>query len=79
LSTLAPALSPNASLTPILDEWMTDICSANACDQELLDSTAQNISMACGSDVAQFDVSGTDIQEIFGLYPLVREMLCLKT
>jgi len=79
INELAPAISANASLVPILDNWMTSICANEACDQDLLDSTAQNFSSACNSDLAKYDISGTDIQDIVGMYPLVRELVCLKT
>jgi len=58
---------------------MTSICASEACDQDLLDSTAQNFSSACASDLDQFSLSGSDIQDIVGMYPLVRELVCLKT
>jgi hypothetical protein len=79
ITTLLPAISANASIVPILDNWMTEICANDACDQELLDSTAQNFSSACASDLLAYDVSGSDVQDIFGMYPLVRELVCLKT
>jgi hypothetical protein len=79
VSALAPAISANASVVPILDNWMDTICAAEACDQELLDSTATNFSSACEEDFAKYNIESMDIQDIVGMYPLVRELVCLKT
>jgi len=79
ISELAPAISANASLVPILENWMTSICANEACDQDLLDSTASNFSSACSTDLANYNINTTDIEDIVGMYPLVRELVCLKT
>jgi len=58
---------------------MTSICANEACDQDLLDSTASNFSSACSTDLANYNINTTDIEDIVGMYPLVRELVCLKT
>ena len=79
VNTLLPAISADANVVPILDDWMTEICAAEPCDQDFLDSAASNFSSACASDLESYNVDVEDVEGIFGLYPLVRELVCLKT
>lgn len=79
LAALAPAISANTSIVPVLDDWMTSICASEPCSQDVLDSAAQNFSTACAQDVESYGVEASDIEGIFGLYPLARELVCLQT
>lgn len=79
INTLLPAISADANVVPILDDWMTQICASEPCEQDFLDSAASNFSSACASDLESYNVDASDVEGIFGLYPLVRELVCLKT
>lgn len=79
VAALAPAISADGSIVPILDDWMTQVCASEPCDQDELNSAASNFSSACAADFEEYNVDAEDIEGIAGLYPLVRELVCLKT
>lgn len=76
---LLPLLSSNGSIIPVLDNFMTELCYMQPCSNATLTQAAQTIEAGCASDLATSKVSNQTIATIFGLYPLIREVLCLKT
>ncbi|ORX40004.1 hypothetical protein BD324DRAFT_615906 [Kockovaella imperatae] len=72
--------SPNASIVPVLDNFMTDICGpSDVCSNATLYNASQVILSGCSGDLKNESLSDSVVTTAFGLYPLVRDVLCLKT
>lgn len=72
-------LTSNGSLIPLLDNFMSELCYTQPCSNETLDTAAQAIIAGCSADLEQSGLPESVVTEAFGGYPLVREILCLKT
>lgn len=79
LQGLAPLATSNGSIVPILDKWMTGLCSSQPCSNATLANVTQAIGSGCASDLAQYNITNSTLNDIISNYPLAREVLCLKT
>lgn len=76
---LLPLLSTNGSIIPILDKFMTDLCYKSPCSNATLMAAAQAITTGCAADLQTAKLPNTTVAAAFGIYPVLREVLCLKT
>ena len=76
---LLPVFTSNSSVIAPLDTWLADTCSMSPCSNTTLASTAQTLITGCQSDLSNAGLTNSTIEDIFGLYPLAREIACLKT
>ena len=75
-----PVLASNDSIIPYLDKFMTDLCSpSGACSNATLDEAAGKILQGCSADLQADKFPNAVVNVSFSLYPLVRDVLCLKT
>lgn len=74
-----PALTSNVSIVPLLDNFMSDLCYNSPCTNETLQSAASTVLAGCSSDLSGEGLSDSVVTTTFSAYPLVREVLCLKT
>ncbi|CAD6568441.1 MAG: hypothetical protein TREMPRED_004540 [Tremellales sp. Tagirdzhanova-0007] len=72
-------LSSNGSIVPPLDTYLGEICSSAPCSNETLTNATQTIMSGCASDFSKFGLSNSTVMDVFGLYPMAREVACLKT
>jgi hypothetical protein len=72
-------LTGNDSIIPTLDNFMTELCYNEPCSNDTLTQAAQQISQGCASDLQASNISSSTIEMIFNVYPILREVLCLKT
>jgi len=77
---LLPLFTLNTSIVPVLDKFMSDLCySSMTCSNTTLQNASQTILSGCSTDLQGEGLPTSVVTTAFGLYPLVREMLCLKT
>ena len=69
----------NASIVPGLDVYATDICNSAPCSNTTLTNVSSSIISGCASDLAKAGVTNVTVTDIVDLYPLAREIFCLKT
>jgi len=76
-------LQPNSSAVPPINTWLEQLCAAQPCSNATLISVATNITSGCQSDLSNQGVSQSAIQTIIQdlpqLYPVIRDVGCLKT
>lgn len=73
-------LSTNTSIIPFLDKFQTDLCyNYPTCSQATLTTAAQTVAQGCAEDLKKDGIAAQTIIDIFSAYPIVREVLCLKT
>jgi len=72
------AATTTTSLIPAFDNWVTNVCRAQACSDTTLSDIVQTIVKGCASDlnITASVSSITSIVEQY--YPTVRQILCLK-
>jgi hypothetical protein len=59
---------------------MSDLCyTYPACSNQTLQDAAASVISGCSADLADGSIPDTVISQIFGIYPTLREVLCLKT
>ncbi|KAK1927306.1 hypothetical protein DB88DRAFT_24159 [Papiliotrema laurentii] len=75
---LLPAILTNGSIIEPVDEYLSTVCYSPACNSTLLNSTAQAIVNGCSAELGQLGVDNKTVYEIVNLYPLAREVACLK-
>jgi len=76
---LFPITLTNAPIVPTLDKFMSDLCYGPACSNATLMTAASTILAGCAADLKNETLSNSTVTTAFSLYPLVREVLCLKT
>ncbi|KAK8854607.1 hypothetical protein IAR55_003346 [Kwoniella newhampshirensis] len=76
---LAGLVTSNGSLIPGVDNYLSTICSSAPCTNETLTNTTQTVLQACSSDLTNFGITNQTLEYAMELYPLAREVLCLKT
>lgn len=77
---LLPLLTSNSSIVPVLDNFMTDFCyNVQPCSNDTLQQAAQTVLAGCASDLAAGRLPNSTVTTAFSIYPLLREVLCLKT
>jgi len=77
---LLPILTANDSIIPYLDKFMTDLCSpTDVCTNATLNEAAGQILQGCSADLKADGFPDAVVNVSFSLYPLVRDVLCLKT
>jgi len=76
---LLPAILTNGSIVPYVDAYLSSVCAAAPCDTSTLNTTAAMIVSGCATDLARFNVDNETVYDVIGLYPLAREIACLKT
>ncbi|ORY26046.1 hypothetical protein BCR39DRAFT_273539 [Naematelia encephala] len=74
-----PALVSNISVVPVLDKFMSDVCYSAACSNATLQQASTTILSGCASDLSGEGLPNSTVTTAFSTYPLVREILCLKT
>lgn len=79
VDSLIPAIITNGSIIAPFDAYLTTVCSEDPCSNALLNSAAQQVLTGCSSDLSNFGIGNSEVLEAFGLYPLAREVACLKT
>lgn len=73
-------LASNASIIPVLDKFMSDLCyTYPTCSNDTLMTAAMTIMNGCATDLQNEGLSNTTVMAAFESYPVVREVLCLKT
>lgn len=73
-------LSTNTFIIPFLDKFQTDLCyNYPTCSQATLTAAAQTVAQGCAEDLKKDGIAAQTIIDIFSAYPIVREVLCLKT
>ncbi|KAI5828969.1 hypothetical protein K523DRAFT_275542 [Schizophyllum commune Tattone D] len=82
VSSLVPMLSGDASIVTPISNWVDKICPAPACSNETIGSITANITHGCSTELNTFgissDASSAISQVIQGVYPTLRELLCLS-
>ena len=73
------AIVSNASIVPALDTFMSDLCYSEPCSNATLTQAASTILSGCASDLQGEHLSNSTVMDAFSAYPIVREVLCLKT
>ena len=58
---------------------MSQLCYSAPCSDDALNQAAQTIIAGCSADLQGENLSDYIVTTAFGTYPLVRELLCLKT
>ncbi|WWD19256.1 hypothetical protein CI109_103714 [Kwoniella shandongensis] len=76
---LAGLITTNGSVIPSIDNYLSTICSSAPCSNETLTNTTQTILEGCSSDLSNFGITNQTLEYVVELYPLAREVLCLKT
>jgi len=76
---LLPILLTNGSILPPLDAYLSTVCSSAPCSSSVLNATAQSLLEGCSTDLGLAGISNSTVYEVFELYPLAREIACLKT
>jgi len=69
----------NGSVLPPLDAYLSRVCSSAPCSPTVLNATAQALISGCSTDLSLAGISNSTIYDIMELYPLARELACLKT
>lgn len=65
---------------PYLDKFMTDLCyNYPVCSDSTLKAAAQAVLAGCSADLQKDGFSDQVVVDAFSAYPIVREVLCLKT
>ncbi|ORX38299.1 hypothetical protein BD324DRAFT_620334 [Kockovaella imperatae] len=72
-------MSSNSSIVPTVDSYLSTICSSDPCTNTTLTSVADSIIQGCASDLTKFGVDNQTVRDMIDLYPLAREVVCLKT
>ena len=82
VSSLVPMLSGDASIVTPISDWVDRICPAPACSNETIGSITANITHGCSTELNTFgissDASSAIAQIIQGVYPTLRELICLS-
>ncbi|KAL7422336.1 hypothetical protein Q5752_002982 [Cryptotrichosporon argae] len=80
LPALEPAFNTSTSVIPDVDAYLTAVCaSSSPCSNETLTEAASVLLGNCSADFARFGISNATVDVVFELYPLAREIACLKT
>lgn len=58
---------------------MSQVCYTQPCSDAALDEAAQAIAAGCSNDLQKANLPDSIVNNAFNTYPLVRELLCLKT
>jgi hypothetical protein len=80
--TLYLVFTSSAPIIPALDAFMSQVCyTLPPCTNATLNSAATTIAAGCASDAANLTTFNSDalVMNVFKAYPVVREVLCLKT
>ncbi|GJJ06207.1 hypothetical protein Clacol_000396 [Clathrus columnatus] len=73
-------LQGNTSAIPALNSWLQGLCAATPCSNATLTAIATNITSGCQSDLGSADSElGPIVQDLPSIYPVLREILCLKS
>jgi hypothetical protein len=72
-------LATNGSVLPPLDNYLSTICSSAPCTASVLNATAQAVLSGCSTDLSLAGITNDTIYQVMELYPLARELACLKT
>ncbi|KAL1691518.1 hypothetical protein GGG16DRAFT_53270 [Schizophyllum commune] len=82
VSSLVPMVSGDASIVTPISDWVDRICPAPACSNETIESITANLTHGCSTELNTFgissDASSAIAQIIQGVYPTLRELLCLS-
>ena len=82
VSSLVPMVSGDASIVTPISNRVDRICPAPACSNETIESITANITHGCSTELNTFgissDASSAIAQIIQGVYPTLRELLCLS-
>lgn len=79
IDSLLPAILVNTSIVPEVDYYLSAVCYNAPCSTATLNQTADAIIGGCASDLKEVGVDNQTVHDVFGLYPLAREVACLKT
>ncbi|WVQ79704.1 hypothetical protein IAT38_001804 [Cryptococcus sp. DSM 104549] len=79
----ATVLQSNGSLVAGIDSYLETFCSADPCSTNELTNATQSLIAGCSSDFSKFGIESYVNNQTLGyvaqLYPLAREIICLKT
>lgn len=69
----------NTSVIPNINDYLTGLCSADACNQTTIDNATETVTTACATDLSRFGISEGLVEFIMNAYPTAREVACLST
>lgn len=78
VNSLIPALTTNTSIIPPVDDYLSAVCYNDPCNSTIVNATANSVIESCSTDLANFGIDNGTVSLIFGLYPLARDVVCLK-
>ncbi|RXK35552.1 hypothetical protein M231_07184 [Tremella mesenterica] len=79
LDALLPVLTTNSSILPTLDNYLSTLCSSSPCSNLTLSNATSTLLSGCSTDLASAKIDNSTVYSIVSLYPLAREIVCLKT
>jgi len=80
VNNLLPILNnANTSVIPNINDYLTGLCSADACNQTTIDNATETVTTACATDLSRFGISEGLVEFIMNAYPTAREVACLST
>lgn len=72
-------MNQNSSLLPYLDQWLEESCSSAPCSNATLTGALDQVLGNCSDDFDSHNITAEDVAHWFQVYPLAREIACLKT
>jgi hypothetical protein len=80
VNNLLPILNNgDTSVIPNINDYLTGLCSADACNQTTIDNATELVTTACATDLSRFGVTEDVVRFVMNAYPTAREVACLST
>lgn len=72
-------LNSNTSVIPNVNDYLVDLCAAEACDPEVITNATRSVQSSCATDLARFGISNGTVDTVMGAYDTARKVACLST
>lgn len=66
-------------MLPYLDQWLEQSCTSAPCSNATLTNALDQVLGNCSDDFDTYNITSQDVAQWFQVYPLAREIACLKT
>lgn len=74
--------SSNTSIVPIINTWLTGLCSQPLCSNATIEAVVNSVASGCSTDLSSLGLNPGDLQSLLptidAAYPTVRQVVCLK-